>query len=69
MERIRVASTTIVSVGYDPESALLEVEYVKSGVYRYYLVPAHVYDELLCAPSIGAYLNTHIKPRYSYEKV
>ena len=58
---ISACSTNLVSVGYDDATSMLEAEFQKSGVYQYYGVPREVYDQLMAAPSKGAYFNTVIK--------
>jgi hypothetical protein len=61
MDRIPVGSTNLVSVGYDDATSMLEAEFLKSGVYQYYGVPREIYDQLMAAPSKGAYFNAVIK--------
>lgn len=64
MRRIPVRSSVIASVGYEPESALLEVEFRNGDVYRYFAVPPSVHHALLEADSPGTYFNKHISDRY-----
>lgn len=66
MEREVVSSSSVASIGYDPESLTLEVEFVGGAVYQYFDVPETEYDGLLGADSIGGYLNANIKGRYRY---
>lgn len=47
----------------------LELEYRNGSVYRYFEVPAEVYRELLAASSIGAFVNTRIKPGFEVARV
>ena len=47
MERQTVDSSAIVSVGYDPMSEVLEVEFHSGRVYKYYNVRQIVYDDLI----------------------
>jgi lysyl-tRNA synthetase class 2 len=65
MDRIPVKSTSVAAVGYDPESAVLEIEFRGGGVYRYVHVPAAAYRLLLRASSVGEYVNRVIKPRFT----
>ena len=44
MDRQSVSSSNIVSVGYDPTSETLEVEFQSGGVYQYYNVGQSTYD-------------------------
>jgi len=69
MERERVDSSSLSSVGYDPGSETLEVEFRNGGVYRYLEVPEGEWRSLQSAESKGSYLNTHIKPSYRYRKL
>jgi hypothetical protein len=69
MERIPVESSTIISIGYDPSSEVLEIEFKNTGVYQYYNVPGPVHQMLMEAPSKGQYLNVNIKNRFPYSRV
>lgn len=64
MIRTSVRSSNIRSVGYDPASRTLEVEFHSGGVYQYSGVPENVYQGLMRAASKGSYLHDHIKDRY-----
>jgi len=67
MERIAVDSSSVMSVGYDPATFELEVEFRNGRRYRYQQVPIAAYRLLLQAPSIGVFLNEQIKPRFEVE--
>ena len=67
MERQRVSSTNIRSIGY--EAGTLEVEFNNGGVYQYFNVPEATHSALMRASSKGAYLNDHVKDRYRCRKV
>ena len=69
MEKVQVESGNIASIGYDPGSEVLEVEFLKGRVYQYYDVPEHVYEELMADSSHGSYLAAHIKGTYSYSEI
>lgn len=69
MDRTAVTSSNIRSIGYDPASSTLEVEFNNGAVYQYAGVPQAEYDGLMRASSHGTYLNANIKPRYSYTKL
>jgi hypothetical protein len=69
MERKPVTSSHVVSVGYDPESHTLEVEYKDGAVYQYGGVPASVYDALIHADSVGRYLRTLVQDGYTAHRV
>jgi hypothetical protein len=69
MDRIAVISSTIRSIGYDAESAVLEVEFQSGKVYQYTGVPPHTYDGIMRADSKGRYLNAQIKERFPCRQV
>jgi len=69
MERTHLDSSSLASVGYDPRSRTLEVEFRIGRVYRYFDVPPARYRGLLDAESAGRFLNTRIKGVYRYSAV
>jgi hypothetical protein len=69
MNRAPVDSSSVRSVGYDPATFELEIEFRNGRVYRYLQVPVAAYRLLLQAPSIGEYVNTVIKPRFEAKAV
>jgi len=69
MDRYNVASSNISSIGYDPTTETLEVEFFDGAVYQYYGVPQNMYDQIMNEPSKGRFLNTYIKNAYAYSRV
>jgi len=70
MERQPVSSGDLSSVGYEEENQMLEIEFVKGGIYQYYGVPVDIYEGLMNAGSKGSYFHQNIKKSgYSYTKV
>lgn len=69
MDRIPVNSSNIVSIGYDKESQMLEIEFKTRRIYRYSSVPPHVYASLMRSDSHGKYFLMHIHNVYSYVEV
>lgn len=69
MDKVRVNSSNISSIGYDPMSQTLEVAFNSGGIYQYYNVPENIYINLMNAGSKGKYHHTHIKGRYNYKRV
>lgn len=69
MERQYVTSSNILSIGYDPDNMILEVEFTTGAVYQYYDVPQSIYDGLMAADSHGTFLSAYVKKggyRYSH---
>ena len=69
MRREYVESSVIRSVGYERETATLEIEFNSDKVYRYFAVPHAVYEGLVSAESVGAYFNEKVRDRYPEERV
>ena len=69
MDRQSVSSSNLASVGYDPGSETLEVEFNNGRVYQYYNVPQFMYERLMEAGSIGTFLNSQIKGAYACNQV
>jgi hypothetical protein len=69
MMRESVASTNILSLGYDPASETLEVEFSSGSIYQYYNVGAALHEQLMMAPSKGQFLNTYIKNAHPFSRV
>ena len=70
MKRIPLKSTNIVSVGYDSENSVLEVEFRSGSVYQYFQVPEKIFAGLMSARSKGQYFDAYIKKgKYTYKKM
>ena len=69
MQRQPVQSSVIDAVGHDPATNVLEIEFGSGETYRYFAVPASVYQEFLHAESLGAFFARRIRHTYAYEKL
>ena len=69
MEREQVASSNVSSIGYDEAQQTLEVEFQNGVIYQYYNVSESLFQQLMGAPSKGAFLNTYIKNAYPFSRV
>jgi len=61
VERQPVESEALRSVGYDPSSRVLEIEFTSGSVYRYFGVPADTYAGLMESNSFGSFFAEHIR--------
>lgn len=61
MKREAVKSSNIKSVGYDPQTETLEVEFVNGTVYQYVGVEADKHAAMMKSDTVGGYFNAHIK--------
>jgi hypothetical protein len=69
MKKTFPQSTNVESAAYDPDTLELVVAFKKSGVYLYSGVPINVCEEFYAAASAGQFLNLHIKPKYSAQRI
>ncbi|HUZ30878.1 MAG TPA: helicase HerA-like domain-containing protein [Xanthobacteraceae bacterium] len=69
MERDLVASSTILSIGYEASSETLEIEFKNGGIYQYYNVPQTIYQQLMDATSKGQFHNAYIRNAFPYSRV
>jgi len=69
LERKAVRSTNVASVGYDPKSKVLEIQFKSGGVYQYSGVPEKRYQSLMKASAIGSYFVREIKPWYACRRI
>ena len=83
MERTRVTSHVLISVGYDPATRTLQVEFPRRvkdnarAVYDYHDVPPERFQELMHGKpedgdvkhSIGSYFLTMIRPNYKFNRI
>ena len=69
MTRAPVLSSSVVSIGYCGARNILEIEFVRGGVYAYLDVPEEEHSALMSAPSKGQHVNGTIKARYAFRRV
>jgi hypothetical protein len=70
MNRIPVSSSNLASVGYDPATQTLEIEFLHGAIYQYSGVPSSVYEGLMAADSHGTYFDRYVKKAgYRYQKI
>ena len=69
MERQRVSSSNLYSVGYDVQTLKLQVQFHTGRVYEYSNVPDWQYARLMGAISKGSYFDTNIKEKYITRRI
>jgi ABC-type taurine transport system ATPase subunit len=69
MERKRVNSSKLRSVGYDEASRTLEVELSGGQVFQYVGVYPEVYRRFMAAPNPGAFFDDKIAEEYTPKAV
>jgi len=69
MERKKVNSSLIRSVGYEPSSQMLEIELSDGSVWQYSKVPSEVHRRLMAAPSMVSFYRDQIEEEYSRRRL
>lgn len=70
MQRTPVKSSQLISVGHDPATSTLEIEFPRGALYRYSGVSAEQHAALMKAESVGSHFIKHIKGGgFAYERV
>ena len=69
MKRSPIASSNIISIGYDENRQTLEVEFTGGAVFQYFDVPEETYVGIVSSASVGHYFHHNIKSKHSYIKL
>jgi hypothetical protein len=69
MEREYVESSMIASIGHDPNTSILEIEFKSDGtVWQYYDFPENLWYEFKSG-SVGKFWHANIKGQYAESQV
>ncbi len=69
MDRKKVNSSAIRSVGYDERSRVLEIEFNDGRINQYSGVSAELHRRLVSAPSIVSYFRDNIEESFTAKRV
>ena len=69
MTRTKVTADTLRSIGYDPDSELLELEFTTGDIYDYQKVKPYLYMGLMSSNAKDAYFTQYIRDNYEVEKI
>ena len=69
MERKPVDSSMLASVGYDPSTQTLEMEFTDGAIWQYLNVPELEYTRLIGSSSLGSYARGLIIGQYPEVRV
>lgn len=64
MEMIRVSSSAISAIGYDPASMRMQIRFAGGNLHTFCRVPQDVFDRFMRAASKGGFYNSHIRDQY-----
>jgi hypothetical protein len=62
-------STAVKTIAYRAHERALDVTFVSGHIYRYFDVPAEVYDRFQAAESAGRFLHAEILDQYDFERL
>ena len=69
MIRVPVNSSNILSIGYDKDGQMLEIEFNTKRIYRYSSVPPHTYAGLMKSTSHGKYFQNYINGVFAHVEI
>lgn len=69
MERTRVNSSKIRSVGYEERSRTLEIEFSDGSVFQFSGVSGEVHRRMMASPSIASFYQDRIEEEYSRKRM
>lgn len=69
MDRKRVNSSAIRSVGYDERNRLLEMEFSDGRIVQYSGVSAEIHRRLMSAPSMVSYFRDNVEESFTAKRV
>lgn len=69
MERKRINSAKIRSVGYDERNQVLEIEFTNGQVLQYLRVSHETHRRLVASPNAAAYFEDNIAEDYTSRRV
>ena len=69
MTRSPIESSMMMSVAYDKEQSVLEIEFRDGDVYEYRDVPELIFRGLLKAPSKGSFFHRQIESKYRFAQI
>lgn len=69
MERKKVSSGNLRSIGYDPDTHTLEVEFGGGTVIQYSKVTAETYRRLMGSSSMASFFRDNIEEEYTAKRV
>ncbi|AJJ09514.1 KTSC domain protein [Yersinia rohdei] len=69
MQRQPVTSSRILSIGYDPENRMLEIQFREQGIYQYLGVPERVHQNFMSVVSKGRFFDGVVKGKFLCRKI
>ena len=65
---VQVESEAIHEISFDKSRSTLHVRFAHGGWYRYFGVPAEIYNAFVAADSHGRFFHDHIRDHFPYSR-
>jgi metal-dependent HD superfamily phosphatase/phosphodiesterase len=69
MERTRIDTRLIKSIGYDREKKIMTIEFTSDMIYQYNNFPEDLYDEIVSNKSIDKFFKINVVNKYHYNRL
>ena len=69
MERKKVSSTQVRSIGYDAKDQILEIEFFSGSVMQYSRVSSEIHRRLMASTSMKGFIEDNIQDSFSEKRV
>jgi hypothetical protein len=69
MDRQPVESSNLRSIGYDPQSSILEIEFNSGEIWDYPDFPCNLFEDFLGADSKGKFFHKFVRGQYHEYRV
>lgn len=69
MERKKVSSSHVRSIGYDAREQILEIEFFSGSVIQYSRVSSEIYRRLMASTTMKSYIEDNIQDNYTEKRI
>lgn len=69
MERKKVSSSHVRSIGYDAREQILEIEFFSGSVIEYSRVSSEIYRRLMASTTMKSYIEDNIQDNYTEKRI
>ena len=69
MERKKVSSSHVRSIGYDAREQILEIEFFSGSVIQYSRVSSEIYRRLMASTTMKIYIEDNIQDNYTEKRI
>ena len=69
MERKKVSSSHVRSIGYDAREQILEIEFFSGSVIQYSRASSEIYRRLMASTTMKSYIEDNIQDNYTEKRI